>query len=152
MERILLAVDFSDLTPALIEHASRLAAALGATLFVVHVEEPEPAFVGFDVGPQSRRDAVAQRIRREHRDIQALADEIAATGVDATALLIQGPTVEKLLSEAERLDVDLIIMGTQGHGRLHRLLLGSVGEGVLHHARCPVLFVPVPPEGTSANS
>lgn len=148
MERILLAVDFSDLTPALIEHAATLAAALQAQMFVVHVEEP--AFVGLGMGPQSRRDAVAQRIRREHRDIQALADEIAAAGVDTTALLIQGPTVEKLLSEAERLNVDLIIMGTQGHGRLHRMLLGSVGEGVLHRSRCPVLFVPVPPEPTPA--
>ena len=145
MERILLAIDFSDLTPALLEHAARVATALQAKVFLVHVAEPEPDFVGMEVGPQSRRDGMAMRIRREHRDLQALADQVAAQGVDATALLIQGPTVEKLLSEADRLDADLIVMGTQGHGRLHRLMLGSVGEGVLHRTRCPVMFVPVPP-------
>jgi len=144
VQRILVAIDFSDFTPALTTHAVELAAALQADVFLVHVEEPDPEFVGYDVGPQPRRDSVARRMRREHRDLQALADELAAAGVEATALLIQGPTVEKLLAETERLGANLIVMGTHGHGRLHELLLGSVGQGVLRHARCPVLFVPVP--------
>jgi nucleotide-binding universal stress UspA family protein len=144
VKRILVAVDFSDFTPALTLHAARLARALHAEVVLVHVAEPDPEFVGFGAGPQSRRDDVARRLRREHRDVQALADELAAAGVQAIALFVQGPTVEKLLGEAERLQADLIVMGTQGHGRLHRLLLGSVGEGVLRHARCPVLFVPLP--------
>ncbi len=144
MDRILLAVDFSDFTPVLLAHTGRVASALHAEVYVVHVEEPDPEFVGFEVGPQTRRDDVARHMRKHHRDIQALADELTANGVLATALLVQGPTVEKILSEAERLRADLIVMGTQGHGRLHRLLLGSVGEGVLAQARCPVLVVPVP--------
>ena len=146
MKRLLVAVDFSDFTPALTRQATDLARAFGAEIVLVHVAEPDPEFVGFDAGPQTRRDDVAHRIRREHRDLQALAAEIAATGVAARALLVQGATVEKLLGEAERLKPDLILMGTHGHGRLHRLLLGSVGEGVLRGTTRPVLFVPLPRE------
>ena len=149
MDPILVAVDFSDFTPALTRVAAGLAKAFGATLYLVHVAEPDPEFVGFDAGPQSRRDDVAHRMRREHRDLQALADDVAAGGVQATALLIQGPTVEKILSEAERLDAGLIVMGTHGHGALRRLLVGSTGEGVLRRSRRPVLFVPLADQATA---
>lgn len=142
MERIVVAIDFSEVTPALLEAATRFARALPSEVYLIHVEAPEPSFVGYEVGPQVRDD-VARRIRREHRDLQTLADGLGAGGVTATALLVQGPAVEKILSEAHRLRADLIVMGTHGHGRLHRLLVGSVGEGVLRQASCPVLFVPL---------
>jgi nucleotide-binding universal stress UspA family protein len=143
VERIVVAIDFSEVTPALLEAATRFARALSSEVYLIHVEAPEPSFVGYEVGPQTVRDDVARRIRREHRDLQALADGLGADGVTATALLVQGPAVEKILSEAHRLRADLIVMGTHGHGRLHRVLVGSVGEGVLRRASCPVLFVPL---------
>lgn len=33
-------------------------------------------------------------------------------------------------------------MGSHGHGGLHHLLMGSVAEGVLRKAHCPVMLVP----------
>ena len=60
-----------------------------------------------------------------------------ARGIDCTALLIQGSTPETLVREAARLHADLIMLGSHGHGAIHRALLGSVSEGVLHHARLP---------------
>jgi nucleotide-binding universal stress UspA family protein len=143
MERILVAVDFSDFTPELVRVAGELARAFGAELFLVHVEPTEPQFVGYEVGPQSVRDAVAERLRHQHRDLQALAEQLRTRGIRVTPLLIQGYAVEKLCEEASRLGAQLLVMGTHGHGRVHRLLLGSVGEGVLRRATCPVMFVPL---------
>jgi nucleotide-binding universal stress UspA family protein len=143
MERILVAVDFSDVTPELVRVAGELARALGAELFLVHVEPADPQFVGYEAGPQNVRDAVAERLRRQHRDLQTLAEGLRARGARATPLLVQGYAVDKLCEEAGRLGAQLIVMGTHGHGRVHRLLLGSVGEGVLRRATCPVMFVPL---------
>ena len=48
------------------------------------------------------------------------------------------------MREAERLNADLIVLGSHGHGVIRRALLGSVSEHVLHHARRPLLILPAP--------
>lgn len=142
MKNIVAAVDFSERTEAVIALASSQAKAFGARLWIVHVAAPEPGFVGYDAGPQSVRDNVAKHIRERHREIQDLADGVRSAGVEATALLIRGVTVKALLSEAERLEADLLVLGSHGHGLMHRVLLGSVSQAVLQKSTIPVLLIP----------
>lgn len=142
MGSILAPVDFSDITPAVLATAASLAAAFSTKLWLLHVSAPDPDFVGFEAGPQTVRDQRAQLLRVEHRELQEAADRLRADGVDATALLIQGPTVEKILAEAGRVAADWIVMGSHGRGAVRRALLGSVSEGVLHRAHCKVAIVP----------
>ena len=144
MERILIAVDFSPGTGAMIDAAAALGRALEAECWLVHVAAPEPAFVGYEVGPQSVRDQVATELIGEHHELHAVAARLRTGGLHVTAIQVQGPTVEKILDEAARLEVDLIVLGSHGHGALRRALLGSVSEGVLRAARCPVLIMPPP--------
>ena len=146
MEQILAAIDFSPVSHAVVENAAALATAFSAELTLLHVAAPEPDFVGYEAGPQTVRDSRAHELRTEHREIQALADTLRARGIAARALLIQGPSVEKIVSEAERLPADVIVIGSHGHGALYRVLLGSVGEGVVRASRCPVLVVPAAAE------
>jgi nucleotide-binding universal stress UspA family protein len=47
----------------------------------------------------------------------------------------------KQLINASR-DADLVVVGSRGHSRISRLLLGSVSSEVLHYAHCPVVVVP----------
>ena len=142
MKNILAAIDFSPVSDRVAAFAAKLAHISNARLHLVHVASPEPDFVGYDVGPGTERDAIAQRFRREHRDLQAIADRVRGQGVDATALLIQGPTVEKLMTEAAKLDSAHIVIGTHGRGAMGRLLLGSVSEGIVRQSRIPVTVIP----------
>jgi universal stress protein A len=66
--------------------------------------------------------------------------------VDAQAMLLKGDAAGLILERAENLDIDVIVMGSQGHGILRKMLLGSVTETVLHKAFCNVLIVPPPME------
>jgi len=58
-------------------------------------------------------------------------------------LLMEGSRpATAILDIAEREHVDLIMLATHGRGGIDRLMLGSVADRVVHHARCPVLLVP----------
>jgi nucleotide-binding universal stress UspA family protein len=52
-----------------------------------------------------------------------------------------GDPAEEIIGTAKSRKVDLIVMGSRGHGRLAGLLLGSVAQKVLAHAPCSVLVV-----------
>ncbi|TQV78756.1 universal stress protein [Exilibacterium tricleocarpae] len=145
--RLLVSVDLSESTEKIVDKAAAIATALSAQVWLLHVAAPEPEFVGLDVGPQSVRDSVSKALRKEHTQIQALADRLRDRGLEATALLIQGETADTILKEATRLDADMIVVGSHGRGRMHQLLVGSISAGVLKASKCPVLVVPTHERG-----
>jgi len=139
---ILTCVDLSESTDRIVARAVEIAKAVSAKLWFLHVAEPEPDFVGYEVGPQSVRDSLSIKFREQHRMLQEIADRVRKRGVDATALLVQGSTVETILAKAAKLGADMIIVGTHGRGAMYQLLVGSVSEGLLHDSECPILIVP----------
>jgi nucleotide-binding universal stress UspA family protein len=146
LKTILAAVDFSDTTQAVLDNASDLARAFDAPLYLLHVEAPEPDFVGFEPGPQYIRDRTADEITEAHKKMIALRDACKEKGLDAHSLVVQGPIAEKLLVEAVRLNADCIVLGSHGRGALAHMLLGSVSSAVIKRAACPVLIVPTAPK------
>ena len=144
MKKILAAIDFSPLSDGIINQAATLAKALSAHVVLVHVAAPDPDFVGYEVGPQYIRDARADVLREEHRDLQTLADSLRGQGVEAEAIFAQGPTVETLLEASDRFGVELVIMGSHGRGAALRALLGSVSTEVIRRSSVPVLVMPMP--------
>jgi len=138
----LVPIDFSEATPKVIHQAKTLAEQLTAKIWLIHVAEPDPFFVGYEPGPKSVRDNLSKKFRKEHAHLQEEAEKLRQTGIDATALLVQGPTVQTILNEAKKLKVDMIVMGSHGHGAILKLLVGSVSEGVLRKSAHPVLVVP----------
>ena len=142
MKTILVPVDFSDVTPQVVETARQFAAAFQARMLVLNVAEPEPDFVGFEAGPPSVRVAVARDFKVEHKQLDDLKAKLSVAGTPATALHLQGPIVEKILDQAAEHKADLIVMGSHGHGAIYDLLVGSVTHGVIKEAPCPVVVVP----------
>jgi nucleotide-binding universal stress UspA family protein len=142
MKCLLVAVDFSDVSQKVFDTGLRMAQALGAEVYLIHVAEPEPFFVGHEVDPQVERDTLAQQMRVDHSRLREMAEGTGPSGVAVTPLMVQGPTVQKILEEAGRLNASLIIMGTHGHGALYQTLVGSVSSGVLRKTPCPVVMVP----------
>ena len=137
--RLLVCVDLSESTEKMMGMAWECSA---TKVWLLHNAEPGPGNVSFKTDPIAAREALAERFRGEHRQIQAIAERMRNDGVDTTALLVHGETVEAILKEADDLDVDMIALGTHGHGAMYQLLMGSVSEGVLQKSKRPVLVIP----------
>ena len=150
--KLLLGVDLSEATEKIVKKAEELAKELSAQVWIIHVTKPEPTdlyIAGHEpdlienvADPQLVRDSIAKRFHSEHRQVQEIADRLRATGLETTALLVQGATVKMILKEASKLDADMIIVGSHGRGAMYQLLVGSVSKGLIHDSECPVLVVP----------
>lgn len=141
---ILAAIDFSEVTPCVLDTLCHLPGAKDAHVHLVHAAEPDPEFVGWDAGPDTVRDQVAAMFHREHRELEDHAETLREGGLAVTALLIQGPTVEVILQEAGKLEADMIVVGTHGHGAAYDLIVGSISSGIIRKSTVPVLVVPCP--------
>ena len=144
MKTLLVCIDFSETTGVVIDTAIQVASAFKSKVFLLHVAAPEPDFVSYDAGPQTERDSVAGRLREDHRRLQALEARFSDQGLGVTAMFVQGPTVEKILQEVDRVNADWVVMGSHGHSAVYEVLVGSVAEAVVRKAACPVLVVPSP--------
>lgn len=130
IRRILCATDFSIIASHAFEKAQDFAADTGAELLLLHAfETPETLTVDSQSTPADH--AVTEKLR-------ALA---AKSRVPATPVLHAGPAGEVICWVAQERNCDLIVLGTHGRTGLVHLLLGSVSEHVMRHARCPVLTV-----------
>ena len=143
LRNILVAVDFNDAVGEILGYAEGLAQKFGAKVWVVHVAEPEPDFVGYEPGPQYIRDMKAEELSEEHRNLQNICDTFLSEEIEKEALLIQGSTVETVLEEAEKLKSDLLIVGTHKHSFLHNLLQESVSLELLKRSSIPLLAIPI---------
>ncbi len=143
MNHVLAAVDLSGISDAVIREAEFFAQALSARLTLLHVAAPNPEdFVGYEAGPQAVRDSRAHKLRQEHANLQSRAADISTRGLDTSALLVEGPTVETILKQADRFDSKLIVIGSHGHGMLYHALVGSTSAGVVKESHRPILIVP----------
>jgi nucleotide-binding universal stress UspA family protein len=140
--KLLVCVDLSESTELIVRKIEEITKALPAKVWLLHNAVPEPDYVEFKVDPQAARESLAKKFHVEHRQIQELANRMRKAGVDTTALLVHGATVEIILKEASDLEVDMIVVGSHGRGAMYQLLVGSVSEAVLHKSQFPTLVVP----------
>jgi nucleotide-binding universal stress UspA family protein len=80
-------------------------------------------------------------------EVQKLLDQIRRKGeeksISVKTQIIQESVSEvgSILEYAENEKIDLIVVGTRGRSGIKQLLIGSVAEGVVTYAHCPVLVV-----------
>lgn len=141
--KLVVGIDVDIDSAQLLQQARQLLQVEHSEVWLIHVVAPEPDFVGYDVGPQTVRDALAAEYQAEHTHLQSLAQSLRDEGLAATALMVQGPTAETLLAQAEKLGADMLIVGSHGHGAMYNLVVGSVTEDLIRRSNLPVHVVPV---------
>ena len=147
MRNILVPIDFSDISDDVVERAAAIAGARDGKLWLLHVAPPHPDFAGRQLERRVIRDDVPGDLKEVHEKLHERAAKLRARGFEVEAVLVQGQSVDEILAEAAHVGADLIALGSHGHGALYRALVGSVSEGVLRGASCPLLIVPAAKNG-----
>jgi len=139
---ILVAIDLSSASQKILDKAKTLALALPAKVCLLHVVEGDLDFLDHEPDLQGTSDQGPQEFPQEHKDLQKEVDGLRESGIDTKGLLSRGSIVYVILQKSKQLGIDIIIVGTHGHGGVHHMIFGSVSEGVLRSSSCPVLVIP----------
>lgn len=135
---ILLGVDGS-------EHALRAARTAGdlarnmksKIIRVVVAFDPIPPYLG----EPNLQAAITARMKEAETILQKALEAVGETPGEVHTEILEGSPAEAILDVAKTREVDLIVMGSRGIGRLKGLLIGSQSQKVVQHALCPVLIV-----------
>ena len=139
---MLLAVDGSALSQALIEPTAELALKLGAAVTLVRSYAPPKAPTVDEHGTMIRSiDQEVDRILLLGEQFMApLVRRLKDLGVEAAGqIAINGHPAQGILSVGHEVQADLIVMATHGRSGLDRMRHGSVTEEVLRHSDLPLL-------------
>ena len=170
IKKILYATDLSENARHAFAYAVSLANLYGATITLLHVLEEIPAsldssVLGYisserweEIKKQHYQEAkeTLTRKKREYVPIREVLDQFCENAksshenhdfITDEILVTKGNPADEILTQAEKRNCDLIVMGTQGHGILEDALLGSIARRVIRRSKKPVLVVRLPEEG-----
>jgi nucleotide-binding universal stress UspA family protein len=150
MKTVIALVDFSDITPRVIEQATLHARTYGARLILVHVVPAEPAVVEFGIAsPTLLQPPSERRIEKDYNQLLSLRDSLANSGVPVSAQQLEQADIRKVVALCQNLEADLIVVGTHHHSALYQFFIGTYTADILEKAHCPVLVVPAAAEKKS---
>jgi nucleotide-binding universal stress UspA family protein len=139
-ETILVTTDFSEPALAAVREASSLAARLESRLILAYVVEDRLPPVILAITAQTPEAILEQHRRQARLHLDRYVHE-HFEGRQVETRVLEGVPHEAIVRFAEEDKVDLIVMGTHGHGFVGHVLAGSTTERVIHRAPCPVLVV-----------
>jgi len=148
VKNILFPTDFSQYNDAALKVASSLAAEADANLYIVHVHDVRDLNAAMGEGSYLYASTWHEEQHEAERRLGEILPTVASVHYEHECLT--GNPVLEILTFAEGHDVDLIVMASHGRTGLPRLLMGSIAEGVMRRATCPVLVVKQPAEEPEA--
>jgi len=144
IRKILVPVDFSEPSQAALAYAAELAKSFGAVVDVLHVWEVPSFLPARELAIEGSADQALVDVVKQNSETQleAFVREATKRGVAVQKSWAElGSPAHSIVDRAAEGGYDLIVIGTHGRTGLSRVLIGSVAERVVRHARCPVLSV-----------
>lgn len=140
--KIILPVDFSELSAAALPWARRMSAMLDAEVHCVYVVEHPHFYGSLDMTtPVSipTAEEVAESVEGQLKTF--VEENLAGLQPAAIGKVLIGKPSDTIVKYANDCDAALIVMTTHGYGGMKHVVLGSTTEAVLRHAECPVLSI-----------
>ena len=134
-DRLLVAVDDSEVSGRVIAAAKDMASLSKGKVWVLHVREREFGRLGLT--PSEPNEEAQQAVREG-------VDALIQAGIDAQGEVreaVFGQAAREIVNDAKKHDAGIIIMGSRGRSELTALVLGSTAHKVIHLTDRPVLVV-----------
>jgi nucleotide-binding universal stress UspA family protein len=139
LSKLLVPVDGSENSFRALDHAIYLAKKTGANITAMNVIENPPTVY---VESQKLLNDLLANFRAESANILDKCKQIAEkSGVKIETVIGEGDAASTIVGYAEKENFDTIIIGRRGLGRFKEMMLGSISNKVLHHAKCTVNIV-----------
>ena len=136
-EKILVAVDHSEITARVLDAARGLASLSHGEVWVIHLRERETVGrTGLLTSSESSEEAGA--------DVTEVVGALTQAGIEAHGVVrdtLLGHAASEIVTEAKERGADVIVMGSRGRSDLAGLVLGSTAHKVIHLADRPVMVV-----------
>lgn len=146
--RILIGVDGSEFSDAALDEVSKRTWPQGSEILVLHAFElplaATPEVWALPGDYYGRLDGICRRQADEvlKAAVAKLSGLVGTAKISSKVVL--GAPKSAILDEAETWKPDLIVVGSHGYPTWERLLLGSVSQAVVAHAKCSVEVVRMP--------
>ena len=138
--KILIPVDGSKYSKAAADFVASRTTLIGKKTEVelLNVQAPIPARAAQAIGKETVK---SYHETESARTLKPTIATLTKAGLAPRTGYVLGHPAEEIAKRAERSDIDLIVMGSHGHGALAQLMFGSVTNGVLAHTKKPMLLV-----------
>ncbi|HZZ79475.1 MAG TPA: universal stress protein, partial [Gemmataceae bacterium] len=150
-QKILVPVDFSDASPAVLSEAVTLAKVAGATLTVVHVIPPVSGGADMAIGPDAMMvdwrtpvnvTELEERLRTgTERQLRMAVADYLGQGVDIHVRTLWGSPFVEVIHAVQEEGYDLVVVGTHGRSAIARMFVGSTSTKLVRKCPCPVWVV-----------
>ena len=147
-QKILVPIDGSEHSLKALEEAAQLAKISSGKITLINVCSvrsvlTDPSVSGH--GPIPTSAQVSRMIEAVQKCgskiLQNGEQRISTTGIQVDKIQVEGHAVQEIARVANEGNFDLIVMGARGVSHIREMLLGSVTDGVLHHAHCAILVI-----------
>ena len=138
--QILIATDGSETANEAADFGIEMVGCSGAKVYAIYVIDTTP-YRSVPLDQIWSKDVLDEFERAGHEATSYVEKIAKAAGVEVESRVLKGHPAEKIVSFAEDNNIDMIIIGSLGKGGYERVVLGSVSEKVVRHAKVPVLVV-----------
>ena len=140
MNHILVPVDGSEGASRAARFAGQLARDTGAELTLLYVyDAPAATMLGFRA--ESDADVDKRRTAVSRKSFDMAREAIGSGPIEIATHVEIGHPAQQIVTHAEAIDADVVVMGSRGLSPIQSMMLGSVSEYVVRHASCPVTIV-----------
>ena len=150
IKKVLIALDLDPTAQKVAEVGFSLAQSMGAEVVLLHVigdstifsngSFPIMGYTGFIVSPLQLENSAENTKVEAQKYLDSIKKHLGNENVQT--VIKDGNASDKIISSANELNVDLIVIGSHSRRWLEEVLMGSVTESVLHRSLIPLLIVP----------